>query len=497
MCIPGSPLWSWPCLMLLLLSTRPAVAAVAHDPCAFAANPELCHYEQAKSLLAQLSQSQDVNWVQSQLSQLAQQSPVSAGASVVVSDKSLVEVNSDVRSVASSATQEIVSGPVTTAGSNGFTDVNVDPPAAGSLLARKSTTADLRADPSGPVTIAASADHNADTPADESLSQDEDLQLKTMVLKQALDVLESGAPASPSLANVTMHLEEELEDIAPGAVDTFRSEHLAATINGEKSPPSLHLRAAVAARMLSAAEWGNKGEMPAAVATLEQMALQGRHGIDEKYTCSLKSCSTFGCGTGADPANSECDPTAEKRCADGHGKCRRERGKLLKGTFKIEVMAEPGSFVYMPDWDESKISAISAVEHTKEPGPAGEWHVVLNSDHTLMMYTNKWGPDFWLSMEEDKGKKVLAYRAFTSPVASAFTVHTNKEEDQIYLRDVSFNHYIMDGGEGAFKPDLVLDKKAANLKFHPPLPKEVDMIADSAHCMSLVSLILVCVLINF
>lgn len=429
----GSPLWSWPFLLLMLLCKETSVTAtrrsLLQDPCAFAANPEDCHYEQAKSLLTQLSPDQ-----------AAPMSP---------SEESLVEVTQDVKPES--------------------TDL------------REATTADINVD---------SAD-DGDT-ADINVDSADDLQLKKMVLKQTLDVLEGEAPASPSLENVTLKLEQELEDIQPGALEAFRKEHLAAAINSQERPPAAHLRAAVAANLLSAADWERKSEVPGAIAKLEHVAHRKRLDKD-KYLCSYKSCSSMGCGSGADPSNDECDPMSPKKCADGHGVCRSKRGTELDGTFKIEIMREPGHFLFMPEWDEDKIQAISPVEHKKgEPDDAGLWHIVHNSDDTLMMYTKKWGPDYWLSIEEDTdGTKVLAYRAFTSPVACSFTVHTNKEGDQVYLRDVPFKNYIADDGKGKFKPDAVLDKKAANLKFHPDLPKEVEMIADAAYCMSTIPVILV------
>lgn len=451
------------CLVLVIFSNGQSVAAFAQDPCGSAANIELCHYEQAKSLLAQLSPSQDAS------------PPRDA----------LVEVAQEVRSVVNPATQEIISGPATIAGSTGSADFSVEHNKNGSSSTHEATVVEPYVDPAKD---------------DRSSSESDALQLKNMVLKQALDVLEGEAPASPSLENVTMHLEEALEDIEPGALDTFRSQHLAAAINAERPPPpATHLRAAVAARVLSMADWGNGGQVAADIAKLELVGLHGRTDIDpDTYLCSKKSCGMFGCGTGADPSNSECDQASARKCADGHGKCSRSRGQVLDGLFTIEIMGEPGNFLYMPPWDDSQVSAVSKVKHKAgKPGPDGQWHVVLNSDNTIMLYTKEWGPDYFLSVEEDKGELVLAYRGFTSPVAVAFTVHTNKGEDQIYLRDVPFKSYITNGGDGEFKPDVVLDKKAANLKFHPPLPEKVEMIADSAHCMSVIPLIAVCALFNF
>lgn len=403
----------------------------------------------------------------------------------------------EVRSVVNAAKQEIASGSVSTAGHSGFVgsagstasvDANVDRTADRSLTSGEAANGNIDVDR---VVDGVGLDGG-------NSSAREAKQLKTMVLKQALDILEGEAPASPSLEKATMQLEQDLEDIEPGAVDTFRSEHLADTINARGPAPAPHLRAAVAARVLSTADWGNNDEVANVITNLEHVAQHGRSSMDPStYLCSKNSCADLGCGTGADPANAECDVTGEKKCADGHGKCRRGRGKVLDGKFKIEIMSEPGNFLYMPEWDESQVSPISELAHKAgEPGADGQWKVVLNVDDTLMMYTEKYGPDYWLSIEEHAGKKLLAYRGFTSPVACSFTVHTNKEGDQVYLRDVPFKFYITDGGKGGFKPDAALDKKAANLKFHPPLPDEVDMIADCAYFMSVAPLILACALLN-
>lgn len=427
----------------MLLCQEPFVSGTRQDPCAFAANPEDCHYQKAQALLARLSPPQDA------LVEVAQES-----ASVQVPNGESSESN----------------------------DPNADQMAEELSSATTGSGLDVElAGDGGP------------------LSEHEDLELKTMVLKQALDVLEGEAPASASLENATLQIEQQLEDIEPGAVNAFRTQHLAAAMNSNVKSPAPRLRAAVAARLLSGVEWESKGEVASALSKLENVALHGHKGIDpETYLCSIKSCGTFGCGTGADPANSECDPTGEKKCADGHGTCRAKRGRVLDGHFKIEIMNEPGHFLYLPDWDdEEQISAISPAKHKAgDPGPKGYWKVVLNADGTIMLYCEEFGPEYWLSIEEHAGKKLLAYRHFTSPVAISFTAHTNKEEDQLYLRDVPFKCYITDKGDGEFQPDSVLDKMAANLKFHPPLPDDVPMIADSARGMSVLAVILLCVALS-
>jgi len=465
--------------MVLLLSK--GVAAIAPmDPCASSANPELCHYDQAKALLAQMSPSQ---------------SP---------SQEALVQVDERVRTVSNSDTQDVATSDTTNdAALNAALAKSGSVSTSGSTVSAGSADLDGHLDStqdgSSPGGEATSAGLDVDHAQDGGNSPDhEALELKTMVLKQALDVLEGEAPAPPSLEKVTMQLEEGLEDIEPGALATFRSEHLAGTMNADRPPPSANLRATVAAHTLSAADWENDDEVVAAIEKLDQVGNHGSKSIPEStYLCSKKSCGAMGCSHASDPSNAECDVTSEKKCADGHGVCRRGRGKVLKTKFKIEIMADPGSFLYMPEWGE-KVEAISALKHKRgEPGPDGLWYVVLNSDSTIMMYTEKFGPDYWLSIEEHAGKKVLAYRGFTSPVACSFTVHTNKEEDQVYLRDVPFHYFITDSGDGEFKPDPFLDKKAANLKFHPRLPSEVEMIADSAYSMSLGSLLLVYALLNF
>lgn len=424
-----SSLFPWSCMLLMFISCGTFVSASSQDPCAYAANPEACHYDQAKQLLAQLSP------------QEAQQSPP---------QEAFMEVDKTMRQ--QSRTE-----------SSSSDDLNADD--------------DERVPDGGP------------------MSKSENSELKTMVLKQALDVLEGEAPASASLENATLQLEQQLEDIEPGAIEAFRSEHLAAAMNAKGPHPKPRLRAAVAARLLSGAEWDGEGEVAGAIAKLENVAMNEK-GVDpDTYLCSTKGCGTFGCGTGADPSNQECDVTSAKKCADGHGVCRRERGKVLDGIFKIEVMAEPGHFLFLPSWDDSDtVSAITPAKHAKgDPGPKGQWHIVLNADGSIMLYTEEFGPEYWLSIEEHAGKKLLAYRGFTSPVAASFTVHTNKEEDEMYVRDVPFKYYITDSGDGDFRPDPVLDKKAASLKFHPPLPDEVKIIADSAYCMSLlVPVILFC-----
>jgi hypothetical protein len=419
------PLLSSSCMLLVLLSCGTLVSGGSDDPCVFAADPEQCHYDQAKALLAQLSPQQ--------------------GA--------LMEVDQAVR------------------------------PAARATTAESSESDDLNA--------------GDRAPDGGSLSKTENQELKTMVLKQALDVLEGEAPASASLENATLQLEQQLEDIEPGAVEAFRSQHLAAAMNSQGPHPKPRLRAAVAARLLSGAEWDGQGNVAGAISKLENVALNDQKQAiqPDVYLCSKHGCSMFGCGTGADPSNEECDPLGKDKCADGHGTCRPEKGKVLDGTFKIEVMAEPGHFLYLPDWDDSDtISAISPAKHKKgDPGAKGHWYVVLNADGSIMLYTKEFGPEYWLSIEEHAGKKLLAYRGFTSPVAASFTVHTNKDEDELYVRDVPFKYYITDSGDGDFRPDPVLDKKAATLKFHPPLPDEVKIIADSAYCMSVVPVILLCI----
>lgn len=214
--------------------------------------------------------------------------------------------------------------------------------------------------------------------------------------------------------------------------------------------------------------------------------------IDEDILCSKQtggSCHLVGCKKSRGHvrcASGEC-LCAFDYCADGLGRClKKEKAKLLPKTYQIEVVNQPGRYLYMKKIGET----IGGWEG--DPGPQGRWRVLVNNDgNTVMLYTEEWGTDYFMSVEEHaarEGSPRPSYRGFDAPYGCSFEVHTDKtgKGKNIYLKDVRLNTWIQ-GPSALWAPfygldaSKWLDREAAKLRFHPPLTEEdVKMLKDQA-----------------
>jgi len=167
---------------------------------------------------------------------------------------------------------------------------------------------------------------------------------------------------------------------------------------------------------------------------------------DQGYLCSQQSggsCMMSNCDSArgkvvCQSGSCVCEPGL---CADGHGRClSKTRARELPGTYKIEIRDSPGNYLYMKKFG-------STVTYQKgDPGPQGHWHVVVNNDDTVMLYTAEWKDAYFMSIEDVSGAGESAdykasYATFSSPWRCSFAIHGDAEGNA-YLKDIRTKRWV-------------------------------------------------------
>lgn len=169
----------------------------------------------------------------------------------------------------------------------------------------------------------------------------------------------------------------------------------------------------------------------------------------DPYLCSPRTeatCLVYKCdadpGTVCESGACVCKPGL---CADGHGRCRSSQpARKLPGFYKIEVKESPGDYLYM---DVGALTQEVRVQRG-DPGKQGHWRVVVNNDNSVMLHTEAYGPDHFLSIEDMQStldnKNDPVWRASYSSLSSlvgtdhlvgSFEIY-NDTQNNVYLKNI-------------------------------------------------------------
>jgi len=106
-------------------------------------------------------------------------------------------------------------------------------------------------------------------------------------------------------------------------------------------------------------------------------------------TCMVHNCDKERGMVVCESGSCVCQPGI---CADGHGRCLSHKpARELPGTYKIRREG-CGSYLYMGKervgFEKFPLEKIGKRELFKE----GHWHIVVNNDNSVMLYTHEYGP---------------------------------------------------------------------------------------------------------
>lgn len=175
-------------------------------------------------------------------------------------------------------------------------------------------------------------------------------------------------------------------------------------------------------------------------------------------------------------------------CADGHGKClSSKKARVLPDTYKIEPREFLDHYLHMQKDD-------NALDFNKgEPGNSGTWHIIVNNDDTVMLYTKEWGPDYFMSVHYGaKGAESglvdetpeNVWVKFDSPYRAAFEVYQEGGQRQlIYLKDVYSGlwlHAYRKLGGNSIKGEKKKPDASEAFIFHPML-KGIKLLTGAAN----------------
>jgi len=189
-------------------------------------------------------------------------------------------------------------------------------------------------------------------------------------------------------------------------------------------------------------------------------------------------CQKLGTATCDKNSMCVCEPGS---CADGHGKCGK-KGKLLPGAFTVEVHEDGKSARYVHMHPDSKELDFSM----EEPGRNGHWHMIVNSDNSVMLYTKEFGFDHFMTVIESGNEMRNEYTSFASPRESSFEIYKD-EKQLVYLKDIVTGLWLQSSrrlGGNSIKGVHKFPGPSGGLIFHPPLKEsDVKMMTASAHCL--------------
>lgn len=216
---------------------------------------------------------------------------------------------------------------------------------------------------------------------------------------------------------------------------------------------------------------------------------------DQKILCSPKTnrscdswhgfgswgCDMYGKAT-CDRGECACDPDV---CADGYGMCNsKDKARLLPDTYTIEVHKYLGKFIHMQKDDD-------ALDFSEgDPGEKGHWRIIVNNDDdTIMMYTTRWGPDYFMSVE-DLGRRGPedSWSKFNSPREASFVAYKGTAKrggEVVYLKDLRSGLWlsvVKKLGGNAIQGVEEFPSKSGAFIFHPPL-KDVQLQDASSRCV--------------
>lgn len=228
------------------------------------------------------------------------------------------------------------------------------------------------------------------------------------------------------------------------------------------------------------------------------------------YLCSKKTegtCVLYDCDKSRGMVVCEggactCQPGI---CADGHGRCLSDKpGRKLPGTHLIRIEKD-GSYMHM---DKKEINFAKRREQdgpddnlSKKEFDKGHWHVVVNNDDSLMLWTDKYGPVNFLTIEDinddkDDPKWRVVHKPFTSPWAVSWEVH-GKKNGEVWLKHIRSKQWLTPNfplfpmlQSPSLKGSDSFPGRAGALIFDPNL-KGVKLKASAQHILPMWPLLLI------
>jgi len=249
---------------------------------------------------------------------------------------------------------------------------------------------------------------------------------------------------------------------------------------------------------------------------MEARQVAAKHGSEQEdplfYLCSSKTdgtCKVYDCDKERGMAvcnmgSCVCQPGI---CADGHGRCLSDKpARKMPGLYKIHARKMKGLYMYMDEngVNFKQVSKEHLGEDVTEHNSDIHWHVVVNNDNTLMLWTDKYGASNFLSVKDinlDKNDDDPAWRAahqpFSYPQATSFEIYGDIMQE-IFLKHTHTKRWIhpTPAWNTWFASNKVQGVKdfpgeEAALIFDPPL-KDITLLKASAqHCLPLLPFLLI------
>lgn len=199
-------------------------------------------------------------------------------------------------------------------------------------------------------------------------------------------------------------------------------------------------------------------------------------------TCSLFPCDQRRGKVLCEHGACICEPGI---CADGHGRClSSKKARVSPGTYTIEFKNTPGQYLFMRRFASAttrEMMTTDADDHQQ-----GLWRIVVNNDDSIMLFTQQFGPEYFLSVEKyheycnDVGwcSKVYRpfYKAFASPWNAAFQLYQDKQNNMYMKYIPKIDGWLDYDSYGGPKFPGV----HGALVFHPPLTGVVALEAPSS-----------------